>query len=144
MPCLVPLFQDGLLHMASRDGALRHYRMSDLCFRRRHTRAIMPRVSVRVCVHALAATDLNAESWHRASIHYAPSRGRDAVQVSTMSVARAHAAAVALGGYRFAAPDGVHLSSSPGRRPGLGSGRTRFAATNETGLEVTQQRTSIF
>ena len=54
-------------------------------------------------------------------------------------MASAHAAAVALDGYKFAAPDKVHLSSSPGRRSGLGSGRTRFAASDETGLEETQR-----
>ena len=65
LPCLMPLFQDGFLHMASRNGALRHYRMSDLCFCRQSAPE-----TADTCNHAV--TDLNGESWHRASIHYAP------------------------------------------------------------------------
>ena len=55
-----------------------------------------------------------------------------------ITVNSAHTAAVALGRCRSAVRDGLHLSSWPGRRPGLGSGRARCAATDKTGLEVTE------
>ena len=67
------------------------------------------------------------------------SRGCDAVRGSGRFLSNAHAAVVALEGYGFAAPDGVHPSSSLGRCPGLGFRRTTFVDSDETGLEETQR-----
>ena len=55
-----------------------------------------------------------------------------------IAVHSAHTAAVALGRCRSVVRDGLHLSSLPGRRPRLGSERARCAATDKTGLEVTE------
>ena len=109
--------------------------ISDTCNR---AKVVSVFVCVCACVHTPVSADRNAKLWHGASINCTHlSRGRDAMQGSRRSVANAHAAVVALDGYSFAAPDGIHPSSSPGCRPGLGFRRTTCAGIDETGLEVT-------
>ena len=72
--------------------------------------------------------------WHGGRVRLL-SRGCHAARGS----GRSQAAVVASEGYRFAAPDEVHLSSSLGRRPGLGLRRTTFVDSDATGLEETQR-----
>ena len=55
-----------------------------------------------------------------------------------ITVNSAHTAAVALDRCRSVVRDGFHLSSWLGRRPRLGSERARCAATDKTGMEVTE------
>ena len=95
-------------------------------------------VRVCVCVHMPVGAGRNAELWHGASISFYP--GCDAVQGSGRSLSNAHAAVVPSEGYGFAAPDGVHPSSSPGCRPGLGFRTTTPCVdSDETGLEEAQR-----